>query len=270
MNRLSIEQRAKIIACLVEGNSIRGTSRLTGNSKTTILKLLVELGYACEDYQNGVMKGLSCKRLQCDEIWSFCYAKSKNLTPQEKEVDGSIWTFVSLCADTKLVPHWFVGDRNLSSSYRFFYDLKLKLENSGKGVQITTDGFISYPEAILTNFGKSVNYASIIKQYDEINGRKHRYVGSEIVRICGRPNKDHISTSYCERQNLTMRMGMRRFTRKTNAFSKSTDNHANAIALHFMYYNFARVHQTLKTTPAVAAGVANHVWSLEEIARLVS
>lgn len=272
MNRLSVAERAQIIAALVEGNSIRATCRMTGAAKGTVTRLLVDVGRACAAYQDEHLRGLACQRLECDEIWAFCHSKAKNV-PQEHRGEfgyGDVWTWVAVDADTKLVPSWLVGQRNGADARYFMEDLASRLSHR---VQLTTDDLRLYLEAVEGAFGAAIDYAQLIKMYGPDPSGEKRYspaecTGIEIKPIQGDPDPDHISTSYVERQNLTMRMGMRRFTRLTNAFSKKVDNLACAVALHFMYYNFARKHQTLKTTPAMAAGVADHLWSVREIVAL--
>jgi IS1 family transposase len=282
MNRLSTEKRAQIVGALVEGNSIRATVRMTGAAKNTITKLLVDLGQACSDYQDDAMRDLPCTTLQCDEIWAFCYAKQRNVPEEHKGTFGygDIWTWTAICADTKLVPTWLVGERTLPDARAFMNDLASRLTNR---VQITTDGWNAYLTAIDLAFGwQGLDYAQLIKLYGnpEGKGQERRYspaecTGAEKRPVRGLPDERKISTSYVERQNLTMRMGMRRFTRLTNAFSKKIENLTAAVALHYMSYNFARPHGTLskergrKTTPAMAAGVADHVWTNYEIAALL-
>ncbi len=273
MNRLSTEQRTHIIAALVEDNSIRATCRMTGAAKNTVVKLLVDLGAVCSAYQDTAMRNLSCTRLQCDEVWSFCYAKEKNV-PDEHQGEfgyGDVWTWTAIDAATKLVPTWHVGKRDTTAAVAFIDDLAGRLANR---VQLTTDGHKPYLEAVEGAFGSEIDYAVLIKIYGPDPTAEKRYspsvcTGADKIVVQGNPDPVHISTSYVERQNLTMRMSMRRFTRLTNGFSKKVENLAAAVSLHFMYYNFARVHKTLGTTPAVAAGVADHVWSIREIAELL-
>lgn len=274
MNRLSKEDRIRVIACLCEGNSIRSTVRMTGVAKNTVAKLLVELGAACAKYQDRVFRNLNCKRLQADEIWSFVYAKQKNVKP-EMVVDGRYagdsWTWVAIDADTKLVPCWMIGLRDASAARDFMEDLAGRLANR---VQLTTDGHKAYLTAVNRAFGNDIDYAMLVKIYGaDVEGQKRcspaECIGCKQHTIKGEPNPEHISTSFAERQNLTMRMSMRRFTRLTNGFSKKIENHAAALGLYYMWYNFGRKHQTLKTTPAVAAGVADHIWSVEEIIGLL-
>ncbi|MHB8068159.1 MAG: IS1 family transposase [Desulfobaccales bacterium] len=274
MNRLNIERRARIIGCLVEGNSLRATARMTDTAINTVVKLLVDVGKACAEYQNQSLRDLKCKRLQCDEIWAFCYAKAKNV-PEDKKGQfgyGDVWTWTAICADSKLVPAWLVGTRDAETATIFMEDLASRLSHR---VQLTTDGWKSYLEAVDEAFGTDIDYAMLVKMYGESGVEKvekryspAKFTGSRKEIIAGNPERKHISTSYAERQNLTMRMSMRRFTRLTNAFSKKVENLAHAVSLHFMYYNFARIHKTLRVTPAMEAGVSDHLWSLEEIAGL--
>jgi IS1 family transposase len=273
MNTLKATQRAAVVRCLVEGNSIRSTVRMTGVAKNTVTKLLVDLGRACSQYQDAALRDLSCKRFQCDEIWAFVYSKDKNVPEQYAGQFGfgDVWTFTAICADCKLIPAWLVGERNEFDASAFIKDLSDRLANR---VQLTTDGHKMYLEAVEDVFGADIDYAMLIKHYGADPESEVRYspaecVGTEKRIIQGKPNHWDISTSYVERQNLTMRMGMRRFTRLTNAFSKKAENLAHAVSLHFMHYNFCRVHQTLKATPAVAAGVADHVWSVDELVGLI-
>ncbi len=275
MNKLDIKTRARILACLVEGNSLRATARMTGASKNTIVKLLKDVGTACAAYQDKTLRKLPCKRLQCDEIWSFVYAKAKNVptakTAPEGAGDARTWTAID--ADTKLVPCWMIGPRDGGVAYEFMTDLAGRLANR---VQLTTDGHKAYLEAVEGAFGANIDYAMLVKLYGnapEGGSPERKYspnvcLGAKPTIVTGVPDMAHVSTSYVERQNLTMRMSMRRFTRLTNAFSKKLENLGYAVALHFMWYNFGRIHQSLRVTPAMAAGVDLHVWSLEEIAAL--
>lgn len=275
MKQLSTPARVQVVSALVEGCSIRSTSRMFGVSRNTVTKLLVDLGYACSNYQNRVMVNLPCKRLQVDEIWSFVGCKEKHVPEAEKgELGrGDIWTWTALCADTKIVPSWIVGHRDGEYAGAFMLDLSSRLANR---VQMTSDGLKCYLTAVADAFGDNIDFAQLIKQYGNATPEgQQRYspaecIGCEKKKKIGDPDPDYISTSYAERQNLTMRMRMRRFTRLTNAFSKKLENHEHAIALYFMHYNFVRVHQTLKTTPAVAAGVAKEVWSLEDLIDLLN
>lgn len=273
MNRLTLDKRVRIINALVEGNSLRAAARLCDVAFNTVLKLLPEIGQACEDYQRHALVNLNCRRLQCDEIWSFCYAKEKNVPDELRGKGyGDVWTWVAICADTKLVPCWRIGDRNAWDAQHFMYDLAARLANR---VQLTTDGHRVYLQAVELAFGNDIDYAMLVKIYGsdrskgEIRYSPPDYIGCRSMPLVGHPQPKHISTSFAERQNLTMRMKMRRFTRLTNAFSKKLENHRWAIALYFMHYNFCRVHQTLRVTPAMEAGISDHAWSLEEVARLL-
>jgi len=273
MNRLDNASRSRIIAALCEGASIRAVERMTGVNRITITKLLVEIGAACAEYQNEALQNLTCKRIQCDEIWAFCYAKDKNV-PAHRRGEfgvGSVWTWTAVDADTKLIASWTVGTRDADSARLFMLDLASRLKNR---VQLTTDGHKAYLEAVDEAFSGQIDYAMLVKIYGETENPEKRYSpakysGSRIIEVSGSPDTKHISTSYVERQNLTMRMHMRRFTRLTNAFSKKLENHIAAISLHFMFYNFVRIHQTLKVTPAMAAGVTNKVWEISDMVALL-
>ena len=276
MNKLSVEEKIRVVACLVEGNSLRSTVRMTGTHRGAIQKLLVELGAACSAYQDKAMVNLPCKRIQCDEIWAFVGSKEKNTTA-EKKADGwgDAWTWTALCPDTKLGPCWLVGPRDASTAYHFMHDLAPRLAHR---VQLTTDGLKAYLSAVEDAFGSEIDFAQLIKIYGtnvgpnipaEVRYSPAQCMGARKAVVSGKPDVNHISTSQTERQNLTMRMSMRRFTRLTNGFSKKLENHEAAVALHFMHYNFARVHQTLRVTPAMEAGIASHVWTIEEIVRLL-
>jgi IS1 family transposase len=273
MNQLSTDERARILAALVEGNSIRAIARMTGKSRNTIDKLLCDLGRACSEYQDKTFRNLSCKRIQYDEIWSFVGAKEKNCTAEMKACGaGDVWTWVALDADTKLVPCWFLGERHAGAAYHFMHDLAERLEHR---VQLTTDGHRAYLSAVEDAFGANIDYAMLNKIYGNApEGAEVRYspaicMGTKRAVISGKPDFNHVSTSYVERQNLTMRMSMRRFTRLTNAHSKKLENHGHAIAIHYMYYNFARIHSSLRVTPAMEAGISDHVWSIDEIIGLL-
>ncbi|MGD0019675.1 MAG: IS1 family transposase [Candidatus Limnocylindrales bacterium] len=277
MNRLSRAERAAIIRLLVEGNSLRSVTRISEHSINTVSKLLVELGTACANYQDEHLRDLTSSRIECDEIWTFCYAKARNVPEEHRgeEGFGDIWTWVALDPDTKLVSSWLVGERNPENCRAFLLDLASRLRYR---VQLTTDGHRSYLEAVEQAFGSAIDYAMLIKTYgtDLNDDRKFSppvVISQEVRIVQGDPDPDRISTSYVERQNLTMRMGMRRFTRLTNAFSKKAANHAAAVALHFFYVNFGRPHKSLANpyprTPAMAAGISDHVWTCEEIAGLL-
>jgi IS1 family transposase len=273
MNKLSTDGRTRIVSALVEGNSIRSIARMTGVSRNTIDKLLCDLGRACSDYQDKVFVNLKSKRFQCDEIWSFVYAKEKNCPAEHKAKGaGDVWTWVALDPDTKLVPCWFIGHRDAGCAYHFMHDLKARLANR---VQLTTDGHRAYLTAVEDAFGAEIDYAMLQKIYGTTNeSPETRYspavcMGARKAVISGHPDHNHVSTSYVERQNLTMRMSMRRFTRLTNGFSKKLENHEHAVAIHYMFYNFCRIHQSLRVTPAMEAGVSDHVWSIDEVIMLL-
>jgi IS1 family transposase len=273
MNRLTTERRAQILGMMVEGNSIRAIVRMTGASKNTIVKLLEDAGEAFSAYQDRVFRDLKLKRLQLDEIWAFCYAKQRNvmLAKAAPEEAGDIWTWVAIDAETKLVPSWRIGDRSGETATEFVCDLSKRLASR---VQVTTDGLRSYVEAIEAGFGADVDYAQLIKLYGETPHPAGRYSpaqiqGTKTFCCTGKPDPRHISTSYVERQNLTMRMSMRRFTRLTNGFSKKAENHAHSVAIHFMHYNFVRIHQSLRITPAMAAGVSKTLWSLTDMVSVI-
>ena len=274
MNKKSNKQRAFILRCLVEGNSIRSTSRITGASTNTITKLLCNVGKVCSEYQHKHLTNLNCKRIQCDEIWSFCYAKKKNV-PENKKGQfgyGDVYTWTALDPDSKLMVSYMVGERTAEYASAFIADLAPRLNSK---VQLTTDGLKLYLEAVEESFGGDVDYAMLVKIYgnnsdeDEKRYSPAEFTGTDKRMIAGSPVKDQICTSHVERQNLTMRMSMRRFTRLTNGFSKKVENHEHAVSLNFMYYNFARIHKTLRVSPAMEAKVTNHLWSLEEIAGLI-
>jgi IS1 family transposase len=272
MNKLSIERRAQILSALVEGVSMRAVCRMTGCEKRTVTRLLVDVGTACFEYQDRVLRNLNCKRIQCDEIWSYIGCKQKNVTLKmaEKRIVGDAWVWVAIDADTKLVPCWLLGKRDPGCATEFVSDLASRLSNR---VQLTTDGHKVYLNAVADAFADNVDYAMLVKTYgaaiaDESRYSPAKFISTEKIDISGSPDEKHISTSYVERQNLTMRMGMRRFTRLTNGFSKKVENHEAAVALHFMHYNFARIHQTFRVTPAMEAGVSDHIWDFRDIAAL--
>jgi IS1 family transposase len=274
MNRLSTEERARIVAVLVEGNSLRATARITGFARMTVEKLLRDLGVACREFQDRTLRGLVCKRIQCDEIWSFVYSKARNVPGNLSGQFGygDVWTWTAICADTKIVPCWLVGPRDGRAAREFLFNLSLRIDGR---FQLTTDGHSAYPDAVERVFGQEIDYATLTKIFGSEGAEaEKRYspakiVGSQAAVLKGSPDRHHISTSYVERQNLTMRMGMRRFTRLTNGFSKKVEMHEHAIALHFMHYNFARQHSAHRLSPAQAAGITDHLWEVEEIAELV-
>jgi len=275
VNKLDTAKRAQVVSAIVEGCSIRSIVRMTGVSKNTIVKLLIDLGAACSDYLDAHLVNLSSKRVQVDEIWSFCYAKQKNVTPEIKAKNasaGDVWTWVAIDADTKLVASWIVGQRDGVTARIFVNDLAKRLTNR---IQLTSDGLNAYLLAVEKAFHGQVDYAQLVKLYGSDVEAEKRYspaqcVGCERKVIDGDPDPKHISTSYIERQNLTMRMQIRRFTRLTNAFSKKIENHVAALAIFYMHYNFVRIHQTLRVTPAMAAGVTGRLWSIEDLVSLLN
>jgi IS1 family transposase len=273
MNRLSIEKRAHIVNALVEGNSIRATCRLTGACKDAVLKLIRDMGAACAEFHNSAVRGVAVQRVQCDEIWSFCYAKEKNV-PQKKQGTGagSVWTWVAIDEDSKLILSYLCGGRDAEWACRFMEDLASRVTTR---IQITTDGHCAYAEAVEGAFGMDVDYAMLIKLYGAPSDNPEtRYspaacIGTRTGILSGNPDRNHISTSYVERQNLNLRMGVRRFTRLTNAFSKKFENHCHMVAIYHAYYNFCRLHQTLRVTPAMEAGLTNHIWTVEELIQVL-
>jgi IS1 family transposase len=273
MNRLNTDKRTQVIAALVEGTSINATCRMTGVAKHTVLKLLEDMGCACAAYHNTNVRNLRVRRVQCDEIWAFVYGKDKNLTlEQVKAGAGSVWTWTAIDAESKLIISYTVGDRGADTAYAFMQDVAGRISTR---IQLTTDGHRVYAEATEAAFGADIDYAMLVKLYGASGDNpESRYspascIGCRTGVLAGNPDPEHISTSYIERQNLSMRMGMRRFTRLTNAFSKKIENHGHMVALYFMHYNFCRVHKTLRVTPAMEAGLTDHVWTLEELLNLV-
>ena len=268
MNKLTRTARAQILGLMVEGMSIRAIARMTGASKNTVVKLLEDAGDAFSDYQDRTLRGLTCKHIQVDEIWAFVYAKAKNVKTAKAAPDGAgdCWTWLAIDADTKLIPSFYIGNRDAEAAQHFIGDLALRLKNR---VQLTSDGHKPYLEAVEQSFGADIDYAMLIKIYGDTPGAG-RYSSGECIgiqqrRVEGRPDPKHVSTSYAERANLTLRMGSRRFTRLTNAFSKKVENHAHSVAIHTMHYNFVRIHQTLRCTPAMAAGVTRRLWELADM-----
>jgi IS1 family transposase len=273
-NVLSTEKRVSIISALVEGVSVRATARMVGVSKDTVMKLGVDLGEACARYQDETLRELPCRRLQVDEVWSFVYSKQKKVPPAVQGVFGygDVWTFTAIDAETKLIPSFLIGSRDAGSATEFMQDLASRLVNR---VQLTTDGHKMYLSATEEAFHGTVDFAQLVKIYgaDAAEGEK-RYspavcIGCERTAVTGQPDPKHVSTSYVERSNLTVRMSVRRFTRLTNAFSKKLRNHAAAVALFTAHYNFCRIHQTLRCTPAMAAGVTPHLWSIADLVGLL-
>jgi IS1 family transposase len=273
MNRLSLARRTQIIGALVEGNSIRSTERMTDTHRDTIMRLMVEVGTGCAKVQDEEMRNLNCKRIQVDEIWAYVGKKQRQMTPADnRNLVGDQWTFVAVDPDTKLVPAYLVGKRNLPTAIAFMTDLNERLANR---VQLSSDALAAYVDATERAFGADVDYGQAVKFYEAEPIGPGRYSPPKVVRaerkaIVGAPDRKHISTSIVERQNLTMRMSMRRFTRLTNGFSKKVENHRAAVALHFAHYNLVRLHSTLRVTPAMAAGVTNRLWSLEELVERTS
>ncbi len=273
MNTLTQDERVRVVAALVEGNSIRSTSRMTGIARNTVTKLLVDLGTACMKFHDLTVRNVRVRRLQCDEIWSYVGAKAKNVSAEKKEIGwGDVWTWVGIDADTKLVVSYLVGGRGADWAMDFMQDAASRIKGR---VQITTDGHKAYLEAVEGAFGMDCDYAQLHKIYGASLENEARYspavcIGCDMKTVSGNPDPKHVSTSYVERQNLTMRMGMRRFTRLTNGFSKKIENHAHAVALHFMYCNFVRIHQTLRVTPAMEAGLVSSPWTLSDLVALIS
>ena len=275
MNKLSSEKRAAAVRCFVDGVSVRGTCRITGVSKGTVLTLLADLGDVCWQYQHETLRNLPCKKIQADEIWSFVGSKEKNTKP-EKKADGwgDAWTWTTICADCKLIPSWIVGPRDAQTGTELMTDLAARLANR---VQLTTDGHKAYLEAVETAFGSDIDYAMLVKLYGAPEGaskteRKYspgECCGTRTDAICGTPEPSHVSTSFAERANLTIRMNMRRFTRLTNAFSKKIENLHHALSINFFFYNFIRIHQTLRVTPAMEAGVETKLWTVEMLIALL-
>ena len=273
MNKLSSKDRADILNLLCEGMAIRSIVRVTGTSKNTVVKFLIDAGAACQAYHDVHVRNLNSRRVQCDEIWSFCYAKQKNVASAKAAPTdaGDVWTWTAIDADSKLAVSWLVGGRDAGYATEFMNGVAERLSNR---VQLTTDGHRAYLEAIESAFGADVDYAQLIKLYGASPEGEKRYspaecTGIRLNTVTGDPDSKYFSTSYVERQNLTMRMSMRRFTRLTNAFSKKVENHYHAVALHFMHHNFVRIHKTLRVTPAMAAGVTGRLWDMSDIVELI-
>jgi IS1 family transposase len=275
MNTLPIEKRKQIIQLLVEGNSLRSTSRIADVSFNTVLKLLPQVGRACEKFHNEKVLNVRSERVQCDELWSFCYAKEKNVTGDMPDGAGDVWTWTALDADSKLMISWFVGDRDAASANIFMKDVAARLANR---VQLTTDAHHAYLDAVDNAFHLDIDYAMLIKVYGAPTGEsqtERKYSpnecnGTKKKIVSGEPNKKFISTSYVERSNLSIRMGNRRFTRLTNAFSKKLENHCHSLSLYFTYYNFCKIHKSLSVTPAMQAGLMKKPMTIEDIANLVT
>lgn len=273
MNRLPLEKQVQVISILVEGSSLRSTSRVCDVSINTVTKLLVDVGRACERFHDEAVRKVEVKRLQCDEIWSFVYAKQKNVPDGMEGQAGDVWTWTALDSDTKLMVSWFVGSRDAEAAYEFLSDVRSRVVTR---MQLTSDGHSAYVPAVDAVFGQYIDYAQLVKIYGAPvgAGNERRYspaecTGTRTNVVTGRPNHEHVSTSHVEQQNLTMRMSMRRFTRLTNAFSKKVENHCLAIALHFVHYNFCRIHKTLRVTPAMEAGIAQDIMSIADLVKLV-
>ncbi len=267
-----MEQKTRVVGALVEGNSIRSTVRMTGVAKNTVVKLLLDLANACAAYHDRHVRNIHVRRLQCDEIWQYVGAKAKNVRPEKKAIGwGDVWTWTAIDADTKLCISYLVGGRDLGWAKEFMEDCASRIRNR---VQITTDGHKAYMEAVENAFGADIDYAQLQKIYGAVAENETRYsparcIGCDMKVVSGNPDPKHVSTSFVERQNLSMRMSIRRFTRLTNAFSKKIENHAAAVAIWFMYYNFCRVHSTLRVTPAMESEISNHVWTIEELCGLL-
>jgi IS1 family transposase len=274
MNKFSSAQRAQILNLLCEGSSMRAITRVTGVSLNTVTKLLIDAGKACAAYHDEHVRGVKATRVQCDEIWAFCYSKQRNVATAKAAPDGAgdVWTWTAIDAEHKLMISYMVGGRDGEYALAFIDDLRTRLANR---VQLTTDGHRAYLNAVEEAFGNDVDYAQLVKLYGEApEAFKGRYspaecIGARKETITGNPDRAHVSTSYVERSNLTIRMHMRRFTRLTNAHSKKFENHAYAVALHATFYNFVRMHKTLRVTPAMAAGVSDRLWEMSDIVALI-
>jgi IS1 family transposase/lambda repressor-like predicted transcriptional regulator len=273
MNKLSTSKRVQIVAAMTEGNSLRSISRMTGVSLVTILKLLADLGTVCAERHDSLIRNIHARRVEVDEIWNYCYAKAKNV-PEEKKGTGAgdVWTWVGIDSESKMIISYLVGGRDAEWANHFMLDLASRVSHR---IQLTSDGLRHYFAAVENAFGADVDFAMLVKIYGaSSDSPESRYspakcIGCESHRVMGNPDPAYISTSYIERQNLTMRMSMRRFTRLTNGFSKKLENLRHAVAIHYMHYNFCRVHKTLRVTPAMEAGIANHVWAIEELINLL-
>lgn len=274
MNKLSLEKRVQVISCLVDGCSIRATTRITGAAKNTVIKLLTEVGQASREYQDKTLRNLRCKRIEVDEIWTFCHAKEKNVPENLKGKFGygDVWTWTAICPDSKLVPNWMIGGRDSIYAFAFINDLA---ERMASRIQLTSDGHKPYLEAVERAFGNDIDYAVLLKHYgappeDEKRYSPPKFLKTSRKKVTGNPNPKHISTAIAERNNWTMRTCMRRFTRLSNGFSRKIENLNHAVSLHFMVYNFVKIHGSLGVTPAIAVGVSDRLWSIEDIVRLVN
>jgi IS1 family transposase len=274
MNKLPLQTRAQILTLLCEGMSMRAITRATGVSINTVTKLLIDAGKACAEFHDEAVRNVKAERVQCDEIWSFAYAKANHVLGAKAAPDGAgdVWTWTALDADSKLIISWLVGPRVKDAAHSFMYDLSLRLGNSP--VQITTDGLRAYVDAVWENFGESVDFGQLVKLYGPSTEGQHRYsppqcIGAVKHPVFGNPDPKHISTSFVERQNLTMRMQMRRFTRLTNGFSKKFENHCHALAIYFVFYNWIRIHKSLRVTPAMAAGLTDKLMDWADVVRMI-
>ena len=273
MNKLSAAKRAQVLAMLCEGSSMQSTARVCDVAFNSVVKLLEDAGRACEAFHDATVRNVTSKRVQCDEIWSFVYAKQRNVATAKAAPEGAgdIWTWTALDADSKLIISYQVGGRDGGYAHEFMQDVASRLANR---VQLTTDGLRAYLDAVEDAFGSAIDYAMLVKIYGETPHPAGRYspaecIGAEQRRVEGRPDPAHVSTSYIERQNLTMRMQMRRFTRLTNAFSKKAENHYHMVCLYTVWYNFVKMHKTLRCTPAMAAGLSPTLWTLDDIVKLI-
>ncbi len=272
MNQLPLAKRVQIVNMLVEGSSLRSTSRVCDVSINTVTKVLVEVGRACEQFHDEKVRKVQARNVQCDEIWSFVYSKQKNVPEGMEDVAGDVWTWTALDSDSKLMISWFVGSRDAHAAYDFLIDVRSRVATR---MQMTSDGYGVYKGAVDAIFGQSIDFAQLVKIYgsSEGKGNEKRYspaecTGTKTVVVSGQPDEMLISTSHVERQNLTMRMAMRRFTRLTNGFSKKVENHCYAIALHFVHYNWCRIHKTIRVTPAMEAGLTDDIMSIADVVRL--
>jgi IS1 family transposase len=273
MNKLPAAKRVQILSLLCEGTSMRAVSRLAGVSINTVTKLLVDAGKVCAAFHDEQVRGVKSRRVQVDEIWSFTYAKNKNVEKAKKAPEGAgdTWTWTGLDADSKLIVSWLVGSRDGASASAFVNDLASRLKNR---IQLTSDGLKLYLDAVEDAFGGDVDYAQLVKLYGASGENETRYspakcLGCIPTAVTGDPGRKHISTSYVERQNLTMRMHMRRFTRLTNGFSKKIENHVHMVALYAVFYNWTKIHKTLRVTPAMQAGLTDRVWDMNELVNLI-
>lgn len=273
MNQLPLEKRVQIINMLVEGSSLRSTSRVCDVSINTVTKLLVDVGRACERFHDETVRNVETKRMQCDEIWSFVYSKQKNVPEGMEGAAGDVWTWTALDSDSKLMVSWFIGGRDAHAAYEFLTDVRSRVVTR---MQMTSDGHGAYVPAVDAVFSQHIDYAQLVKIYGAPVGQGHerKYspaecTGTRTNVVTGRPDHEHVSTSHVERQNLTIRMACRRFTRLTNAFSKKVENHCLALALHFVHYNFCRIHKTLRVTPAMEAGLTQDIMSIADVVGLV-